>query len=343
MTVYSYSRINTYFTCPSQFQHRYLLKTPSPVPEGIELFLGSRFHEAMEFLYELVPQRVPTVNEVLDQFKAQWESQWKMSLRKQEDKGFSEPLRIIQEGQTPEDYFQKGQLFLENYYHRYHPFDQDKTEGIEKKVLFDLDPERKYRMQGYIDRLGRDSDGTLWIHDYKTSSRKMGAEDARNEDQLALYQIGLLHDPRYGPKEKIKLIWHFVAFEEDQVVGERNSKEIEWLKQKYVSKIKTVESAKDYPTKPSALCPWCEYLPLCAEGKKSVEDRKKRKEEAKENKLQASAPPIKAVPVVAESPVPDAVPVAASKEAVAPAAATPKPRKRRSSLASVSPDQLPLF
>ncbi len=344
MTVYSYSRINTYFTCPSQFQHRYLFKTPSPVPEGVELFLGSRFHEAMEFLYGLVPQRIPTVNEVLDNFKAQWESQWKISLRKREEKGFSETLRIIQEGQTPEDYFQKGQLCLENYYHHYHPFDQDKTEAIEKKVLFNLDPQRKYRMQGYIDRLGRDSDGTLWIHDYKTSSRKMGPEDVKNEDQLALYQIGLQQDPRYGPKEKIKLIWHFVVFEEDQVVGERNNREIEWLKQKYVSRIKTLESAKEYPAKPSALCPWCEYLPLCEEGKKSVGDRKKRKEDARESKLQTFSTPVNPSSVVAENPAPPvAAPAAGTKGPAVPAAPAPKPRKKRSSLVKVSPDQLPLF
>ena len=61
MTVYSYSRVNTFFTCPAQFKFRYIDRLPSPSPEGVELFMGSRFHEAMEFLYHQVPGRVPTV------------------------------------------------------------------------------------------------------------------------------------------------------------------------------------------------------------------------------------------------------------------------------------------
>ena len=219
MTLYSYSRVNTYYTCPAQFQFRYIEKRPSPVAEGIELFLGSRFHETMEHLYHQVPQKIPKVNELMDFFKKHWESHWQQALQKQKDRNFTESLRVVNASQTIEDYYQKGQLFLENYYHQYHPFDQDKTEGIETRVAFNLDPKGEYKMQGFIDRLGRDDEGVLWIHDYKTSSRKLSQEDVKNEDQLALYQIGLSQNPQYGPKEKIKLIWHFVAFEKDQVVS----------------------------------------------------------------------------------------------------------------------------
>ena len=119
MTVYSYSRINTYFTCPAQFQFRYIEKRPSPEAEGIELFLGSRFHETMEFLYSQLTQRVPTVREMLEFFKTHWEYQWQDALKKQKTRNFKQPLRIVQKSQTVEDYFQKGHLFVENYYHQY--------------------------------------------------------------------------------------------------------------------------------------------------------------------------------------------------------------------------------
>ena len=283
MTIYSYSRINTYFTCPAQFQFRYIEKRPSPSPEGIELFLGPRFHETMEYLYREIPKNVPTVNKLLDYFNQLWESHWNSALQKQKEKGFATPLRIVQEGQLVEDFFQKGQVFVENYYHQYHPFDQDKTEGIELKVVFNLDPKGQFKMQGYIDRLGRDAEGTLWIHDYKTSSRKMSEEDVKFEDQLALYQIGLNQNSKFGGEERIKLIWHFVAFEKDQVVGERNPKEIGWLKEKYIAKIQTIEKATSFPTKPGVLCQWCEYLSVCTDGKAWVENKKK-KQDAKEAK-----------------------------------------------------------
>lgn len=348
MTIYSYSRVNTFFTCPAQFQFRYIERRPSPVAEGIELFLGSRFHETMEYLYQQVPTRVPTVNEVVDYFKKHWGFHWQDALQKQKEKGFKETLRIVQEGPTVEDYFQKGMLFTENYYHQYHPFDQDQTEGIELKVAFNLDPKGRFKMQGYIDRLGRDSEGTLWIHDYKTSSRKISEEDARNEDQLALYQIGLSQNPHYGPKETFKLLWHFVAFEKDQVVSERSPKEIDRLKDKYISKIETIEKSKSYPTKTGVLCQWCEFLAVCADGQKWVENKKKNAETAagKQAKEKAtSEPPVAAV----VSPVPPVVAAEAPKpNSTAPvfASAAPgdsKPSRKKRSLASVSPDQLKLF
>jgi hypothetical protein len=195
-------------------------------------------------------------------------------------------------------------------------------------------------MQGFIDRLGRDDEGTLWIHDYKTSSRKMSAEDVKNEDQLALYQIGLEQNPKFGPKERIKLIWHFVAFEKDQVVSERNPKEIEWLKQKYVSKIKTIEKAKDFPTKTSALCPWCEYLSLCADGQKAVENKKKKKAEGAAPSPKPAASPAAELTKISSSP--------AMEPAISPAfqasnRVKPTRARKKNSSSSVSSDQLPLF
>lgn len=344
MTVYSYSRVNTYFTCPAQFKFRYLDKTPSPVAEGVELFLGSRFHESMEFLYHQIPQRIPTVNEVLAYFDNHWKNLWEQAVEKQKKRGFSTTLRIVQPGQTPDDYFQKGRLFLENYYHHYHPFDQDKTEGIEMKVLFNLDPKGEFQMQGYLDRLGRDEEGVLWIHDYKTSSRKLSAEDAKSEDQLALYQLGLEQNPKFGPKEKVKLIWHFVAFEKDQVVAERNPRELGWLKEKYVSKIQTIEKAKSYPTKPGVLCSWCEYLTLCSEGKTWVENRKKGdpKSAPKPAEIAASPapPPLAGVP---GAPTGDSLPGKAPVDPWTVPKPEPKAKSRRASRLAISSDQLPLF
>ncbi|MGH7738825.1 MAG: RecB family exonuclease [bacterium] len=335
MTIYSYSRVNTYFTCPAQFEFRYIHKTPSPVAEGIELFMGSRFHECMEYLYGALPQGVPTVNEVMDYFKNHWNTKWQESVKKQKAKGFSSPLRIVREGQTVEDYYEKGQLYLENYYHKYQPFDQDQTQGIEMKVLFNLDPEGRYQMQGFIDRLGRDDAGTFWIHDYKTSARKISEEDAKFEDQLALYQIGLSQNPKVGPGAKVKLAWHFVAFDKDLVVSERNAKEVEWLKKKYVSKIQEIEKAKAFPVKPSALCGWCEYLSICDGGKAYLQSKGKR---IPEDAIQASVP--------TEAPVlstPAAVPDGEASNPLIFGNSPQAKDRRKKSKSSISTDQLPLF
>lgn len=359
MTIYSYSRVNTFFTCPAQFQFRYIERRPSPVAEGIELFLGSRFHETMEYLYQQLPMRTPTVNEMVDYFKKHWNNHWQDALQKQREKGFKETLRIVQEGPTVEDYFQKGLLFTENYYHQYHPFDQDQTEGIELKVAFNLDPKGRYKMQGFIDRLGRDSEGTLWIHDYKTSSRKMSQEDAKTEDQLALYQLGLSQNPHYGPKEEFRLAWHFVAFEKDQVVSERSPKDIERLKERYISKIETIEKSKNYPTKTGVLCQWCEYLTVCSDGQKWVENRKKNmpapadSEKSKMEPASLSPAPSPATPILEVSQPATISEMATSKNPktdfgqvsaqFSSSDAQKGSGRKRKTLAGISPDQLSLF
>ncbi|MBU1656572.1 MAG: PD-(D/E)XK nuclease family protein [Candidatus Omnitrophica bacterium] len=46
MTVYSYSRINTFKSCPMKFKFQYVdrIKTDD---KGIEAFMGSRVHDSM--------------------------------------------------------------------------------------------------------------------------------------------------------------------------------------------------------------------------------------------------------------------------------------------------------
>lgn len=273
MDIFSYSRISTYFNCPKQYKFRYVDKIPSPVPEGIELFLGSRFHEAMEYLYQEIPREVLSLEKLKKYFQMLWEEKWNECVKKQKEKNFQSPIRIVRKNETMQDFFQKGQLFLENYYKKYYPFNQDYTEGLELKVLFDLDPEGQYKMQGYIDRLARDNQGILWIHDYKTNSRKLSKDDVNFDDQLALYQVGINQSAKYQSFSGVKLMWHFVAFSDNEsLVSECTQEKLVQLKRKYISKIQKIKADQVYPTQVSRLCEWCEYLTLCPEGQKKIHE-----------------------------------------------------------------------
>jgi len=309
MTLYSYSRINCFLTCPAQFEHRYVKKTVPLVPEGVELFMGSRFHEAMEFLYD--PSRTaglpPTLKEVLDEFNGGWEKALAANVAKQKTRGFKTPLRINREGMSVEDYRHKAEGFVENYYRKYHPFNWDRTEAIEMKVVFKLDSAGKYMMNGYIDRVAMDAEGTLWVHDYKTGARKFTQEEADEEDQLALYMLGLRQIEKYR-EMPIRLQWHFVAFEEDEVVSERKPDDLKALRNRYVHHIKQIESARAYNTRTSALCGWCEFLSVCPDGQAAVAARTKR---AEAREITANAPAAPANIVVEESPDPTSGPVPA--------------------------------
>jgi len=341
--LYSYSRIGCFSTCPAQYSHRYIQKTPSPLPEGVELFMGSRFHEAMEFLYESLPKRTPSLEELLTHFDQVWEAAWKTLLFKQKQRGFATPIRISREGETIGDYHERSRLFLERYYEKYKPFEQDQTveRGIERKVLFSLDPQGLYRMQGYIDRVARTPDGTLVVHDYKTGSHKHLPGDPEKEDQLALYQVGLSQDPLFQGAD-FRLMWHYVAFEDDIVEAHRTPDDLEGLKKTYIHKIKTIDTAKEHPPTPSALCGWCEFMPLCQAGQEEVARRKRRKEGATVSQAPPVPSPVSLPPAppsseaAIETPAPRIDPVAA------PPTPEPSPRGRKKT-APPSKDQLPLF
>ena len=60
MITYSHSRINTFENCPLQYKFNYIEKIKRD-EESIEAFVGSRFHEVMEKLYQDLRFRVYTL------------------------------------------------------------------------------------------------------------------------------------------------------------------------------------------------------------------------------------------------------------------------------------------
>jgi len=173
---------------------------------------------------------------------------------------WNDSIIIVKQDLTKEHYRTLGEKLIETYYSRYAPFDQDITIGTELGLNFPLDDANKYRMRGYIDRLSRTPDGIYEIHDYKTSAHLPGQQDIDNDRQLGLYHIGV--QKKWPDIENIRLIWHYVAFDEE-LVSYRTSEAISNLIQSTRGLIDEIEAAEDFPPRESALCNWCEYPDLC--------------------------------------------------------------------------------
>ena len=76
MTVYSYSRVNTYHTCPYKYKLQYIDKIKLE-EEGIEAFMGSRVHETLEKLYlDLNKSRLDTIEELVEYYNQIWSENW---------------------------------------------------------------------------------------------------------------------------------------------------------------------------------------------------------------------------------------------------------------------------
>lgn len=248
-TIYSHSRLSSFENCPKQFEFRYIQKIPSET-EGIEAFVGKRVHEILERLYLFVGNgQIPGVEKVVDRYHKLWEETYD-----------PERVRIIREGTPLTFYRSLGESCIRGYYLRHYPFDESETLGIEKRVLFSLDDAGEYQMQGIIDRIARARDGTIEVHDYKTSARVPAQRILDQERQLALYQIGL--SEKFGKDTPFRLVWHFVAKNVTRV-STRTPEQLQTLREETIGRIDEIQTATEFKAKKISLCPWCEYKSIC--------------------------------------------------------------------------------
>ncbi len=249
MPVYSHTQLATFEQCPLRYRFQYLDKIPKPEAVSAEAFTGARVHETLQKLYEdLKYGKMNGLDELLAYYREQW--------RRNRGAG----IRIVREG-LAEDHFQDyGQRCIGNYYSRHYPFDDSVTLKTEFHLLFALDGEGRYKLQGYIDRLARRRDGVYEIHDYKTSANLASQSHVDADRQLALYHIGL--KSCWNDVEQVELIWHYVGFD-TTLVSRRSAEQLEELSRHTASLIDQIEHCTDFAPVKSALCEWCEYRTGC--------------------------------------------------------------------------------
>ncbi len=239
--VYSHSRLWLYESCPEFYKLKYIDKKLPVIPTHISLFLGSVVHEALEWLYHQVKYHEITIDELIEYFTERWTSQ------------FSENVRI--ENGDEVDAYNKAVKFLVDYYTKHRPF-KENVLAIERKIMFPLDEDKKYFIQGYIDRLDMAEDGTYEVHDYKTNAYPKKQAEVDDDRQLALYHIGLKEV--FGNDIKVKLIWHFLSHNL-QMVSQRSEERLEKLRNETLNLIKEIESATEWPACGGKYCDWCKY------------------------------------------------------------------------------------
>lgn len=248
MPTYSHSQLSTYGTCPYQYKLAYIQKIKTDT-EGIEAFMGSRVHDALEKLYrDLKMTKLNTLEELLAFYHQSWEKHW------------SETVQIVRKEYSPGDYRRLGEKCITDYYHRYYPFDRGMTLGLEETIYFPLEEEKGYWIRGVVDRITLQDHSTLEIHDYKTSNRLPTQADIQSDRQLAFYQMGV--EGKWKDVQEIKLIWHYLVFDAE-IQSQRTPDELQQLRQETMELIRKIESDRDFSPRESPLCDWCDYQGLC--------------------------------------------------------------------------------
>ncbi|MFC1710589.1 RecB family exonuclease [Nanoarchaeota archaeon] len=246
---YSNSKLNTFEQCRLKYKFRYIDKIKPEIEQTIEMHLGKMVHNTLEWVYLRVREgTIPTLDEVIEYYALDWKETYKPE------------FVIVNDSMNAKDYLEKGVEYLINYYTKHQPFD-DNTLDVEKRIIFNLDQDGKYKILGFIDRLVYNLEKSQYeVHDYKTSASMPRQEDIDNDRQLAFYSIAIKEEQGY--EEEVILVWHYLAHNK-KIDSTRTNTQLEQLKKETLDLIREIENTIEFPPTKSRLCDWCEYKDIC--------------------------------------------------------------------------------
>ena len=242
----SYSALETFGQCPQKYKFEYIDRIR--VPKGKEAVFGTAIHGALKFLFSRDPL-YPTLEETLAHFRK----------------------TLIESPAFPDEekprFVASGEKMLTDFYKRNPPW---KFNTLDLESRFEVtiqDPlsGESHDLVGNIDRIDKLEDDSYEIIDYKTSRRLPSQDSVDANTQLAVYQLGVHKKwPHIKPAE-VALSLHFLRSGE-KLSTNRSGEDLKNVEERVLSTIHTIEqkvAENDFPPKPSVLCDWCGYKPMC--------------------------------------------------------------------------------
>ena len=248
MSTYSHTRLAAFEQCPLKYKLKYidLIETRD---ESIEAYLGKRVHETLEKLYrDLGEGRSNSIGDLFAFYEWKWKQAW------------HDRVRMVRRDVSQADVLSYGKRCIQNYFSRNAPFSDSITLYLEHHIEFPLDAQKGHHFQGYADRIACRQDGSLEIHDYKTSRRAPQQKDLDSDRQLGLYQFGL--EKQRQDAKRIELIWHYLGLGA-VFRSKRTAAQLENTRCGAVRLINKIEQTSEFPAVKTPLCDWCEYRPVC--------------------------------------------------------------------------------
>ena len=256
-TKFSFSQLEAFDKCPLQYKFAFILKIPR---RGKYTFsFGRSIHKTLHhFLQDWLDQNKPVQSDLFS--KGQTKAVLDTECPKLDDL-----LKIYkdvwiddwyEDKEHQEKYKKKGREILKMFYDDFKKNPAD-VKYLEKGFHFGLD---KYKIKGVIDRVDKTKQG-LEIIDYKTGKSKGSKLNAKDKQQLIIYQLAVQNLPNLFDSPVCKLTYYYLE------TGERAAflAKPEELKQTQEQIVKSIEKIKtsDFPPKPSRMCKWCDFYNIC--------------------------------------------------------------------------------
>ena len=260
----SYSSYRTYLECPLRWKFLYIDRIPE-TPRGYFTF-GRVIHSVLEELIR--PLVVPTARRTGESESQRTLDEWQSSERRSRDAPWmtrEEMLALydrlwLSDGYTnPEEearYRALGRELLGRYYNRLER-ERPRPVAVEEHLEARWDG---IPIHGYIDRIDRAPLGGLDIVDYKTS-RELSAGDAKDSDQLSLYQV-LVESNYTEPVEGLTL-YHLRSLTPIRVPP-RGRPTLTTLYDR-LGLVSDGIRAEAYEPTPGRHCSRCDFRPICPE------------------------------------------------------------------------------
>ena len=172
---FSFSKLDTFKTCPRSYYLTYISKIDRS--NNVYGFLGGRFHECLEMLQK----KEITKEEAIEKFKSDIETSEMFEMTFPTEK-------------SKKNYIDCLMLYLDSY-------ERIPIEEFETEEYFEFDINGVI-MRGYID-LYFIKENSIYVLDYKTSSKFSKKDLEKKEKQLILY--GMYLQEKYPDKEIVYL------------------------------------------------------------------------------------------------------------------------------------------
>lgn len=203
----------------------------------------------LEFLQSPKNLATPSLEELLNRFEQRWAE--------------------LPEVEGLADYRPLGLEMLRNYYRAHVPL-EEKVLAVEQRFHVPLN---QHVLNGVMDMVSRDKDGTIVITDYKTSRTLPTQPDVDRNQQMAIYSHCA---QQLYPDRPILTRLHFLRFD---FIFETKPTEETWLavKHRLLDAASGIESEQFDPS-PGPICEYCGYVNLCPAMRHLFERQKKESE-----------------------------------------------------------------